>query len=314
MSILFVGDVHASSTDIKTRSDKSSETVLEKLEWVCLLAVKSGYSSVVFTGDFISGNNLSTSYLLRLIALKKYNLKMYTITGNHECLGDDYSSIPKSQISLLFESGLLSPLEYLSTSMGSVVGYNAYETEEEFVKKISNVPKPITGLVVHHFLSELTPGQGSLYLSVKRLKDILPDLRYIVAGHDHTSYANTDVSGVLVLRPGSLLRTSSIITSNRDIRVCGFRDDTSLSVSDNFIDIVYNHALDYNSVFNKETDMIDKFAFDSISSLVAKFESSRAISVDPTTIFMSVLNSVKNEYSRDIIKADLKEHGFYDIK
>lgn len=303
-SFMFVGDVHASSRNFSTRTDKSSETTLVKLEYLLEQADKTG-SALVFTGDFLDNNQNSREYLLALIRLfKKYKCPKFSIIGNHECRGDDFSSAAYSQLQFLFESEALtyfdSNLRDIQTDYGNIRGYSAY------TKLSTDNAESVIGIVCHHFL--IDSFNDTLVVYPDKLKEIFPNLKFIVAGHDHAYYPITySNSGVAIVRPGSLTRISSGKENNR--KPCYAQVELT---DEPLLQFVYKEvpAAKYSELFSLNVKDMKKEATSAVDSFILDMRRQIKIGVDLSSIFRARLAEVQDEASRKIIETDLQEYQF----
>lgn len=303
-SFMFVGDVHASSRNFSTRTDHSSEATYAKLQFLLEQAEKTN-SCLVFTGDFLDNNQNSREYLLSLIRLfKKYKCEKFSIIGNHECRGDDYSSAIYSQLQFLFESEALtffdSTANDIKTDYGRIRGYSAY------TKLSTDNAEEVIGIVCHHFL--IDSFDDTLVVYPDNLKEIFPNLKFIVAGHDHAYYPITySNTGVAIVRPGSLTRISSGKENNR--KPCYA---AATLTSDPIVQFLYKEvpAAKYSEIFSLNVKDMKKEATSAVDSFILDMRRQIKIGVDLSSIFKARLEEVKDSQSRQIIETDLREHQF----
>lgn len=299
MKLVLVGDAHLASSDIKTRTDSSSEAGLAKLESVLSLASSLDAVAVIFTGDFLHHNRNNYLYLLRVYDLfERYRVPSYTIMGNHDLRGDDLSSSVYSQVRLCF-GRWFSRLDRLELAPGVVVrGVDAYTDLNSL-----EVDPDVTLLVTHHWLS---PSYSDpLLLTVPMAKSLFPSLRWLLAGHDHALHPVGLSHGVATVRPGSLVRVSCSADSDR-IPTVAVLDTESGSVEL----VPVPHAAPFQGLFHERvqstssSDVVDRFS----ASLESIRELSSVLAVEE--YLLSALQSVSSPLVRELVASDLVSHGY----
>lgn len=304
---LFVGDVHASSIQYETRLDDTRETVKQKLSYV-LGKAKELNVPVIFSGDFLNANGNSTEYLLELIDIfSQFGVPCYNIGGNHECRGTSYASYAKSQVQYFYRAGVMTfldsnvydlPVDY-GTNSGVIRGYSAYSELN------TEKPESVLGLVVHHFL--IDSFEDTLICYPDKMKQIFPNLQFILAGHDHAYYPITRTpGGVTIVRPGSLLRKDSGVASDRKplYAVIDFTDTVP------YYGYEAVPAQPFSSLFNLSVKETNKDQAKSIDSFIAKIRSSNSCGMNLQQVFEQQLQLVENLETRNLIKSDLQQFGF----
>lgn len=298
---IYVGDVHGSSHQYGTRLDNSTETFFEKLKYV-LDKAKELSAPVIFTGDFLDNNNNSKTFLLRLLRLLKYSgVDCYTIGGNHEMRGTSFESYLDSQIQFLFEAGALKFLDSNSKDLevpgGLIRGFSAYSTLN------TDNAGSVIGLVVHHFLVDSFDDTLVCYPS--QMKKIFPNLKFIVAGHDHSYYpVSYTPEGVALIRPGSLMRISSDKANNRKPLYVEYHLEEQ--------QVYYREvpAKKYSELFDLTSKQEKKEVQSAVDRFILDMKSQTRTGVDLAGIFRSRLNSIDNPQYKEYIHQDLIEHGF----
>lgn len=301
---LIAGDVHCTSHDFTTRLDKSSETVVTKLEFL-LNKAEETESDIIFPGDFLDNNRNTKEFLLNLIRLfKKHpNVKCYSIIGNHECHGDDYSSAAYSQLQFLFEAGAL---KFFDSTVGDIPipggrlrGYSAYN------QLSTEHADEVLGIVCHHFL--IDSFNDTLVVYPDKLKEVFPNLKFIIAGHDHGYYPiTTTPAGVTLIRPGSLLRTSSSKENNRVPCYC------EVDFTKQPYDFAYKEvpAQKYSEIFSLDVKDMKKEADSAVDNFILEMRRQVRIGVDLSTMFKARLDLVTDLNQKQLITNDLQEHQF----
>lgn len=317
---VFVGDVHFSSVQYGTRLDNSLKTLFSKLEFVLRYAEsvqgETGIMPfVIFTGDFLNGNNNSTQSLLDLIDLfvpYTENFLCYTIGGNHELRGDDPRSLDASQLQFLVRAHVLNLLvpydEDLIVGQGHLLrGWSAYDPFPD-----KHNPDMVWGLVLHHYLSSSL--SDPLSVSLDDLIDRFPDLKFVVAGHDHAMYPVQSYRGVTIIRPGSLFRTSSAADSDRipcvaDVSV--YRDGR---VDARYVPVTV--ALPYGQVFDLEgkasRKAVKEAGGDIADRFISRFGDPTGLGARLEDVFSAMLDKVPSS-DRDMVRADLAANGWHIV-
>jgi len=311
--IVFVGDLHLSDRQISTRVDDTTETCLEKFEWILNYATSIN-ANIIHTGDMFSHTlfNNSTRYWIKN-ALRKFHRAgnvFWSISGNHS--GDVDGRDPNSV--LFRELGQFCYDEYVhflglfdtvftdyEIEDGLIRGYSAYSDLNTF-----DADKVI-GLVCHHWIMDAFG--DSLVVYPDEMNKVFPNLRFIVAGHDHAyhePYYSRD--GVWVVRPGSVMRTDSGKSSDRIPSVEVFTLGEGLT-NDSWEKVPIACARPYSEVFYAEKKQVDVGSANALSRFVRQMQ-------DHSGAVMDINEAVKSQLSlvpvgdQDMVRADLVTQGF----
>jgi predicted phosphodiesterase len=121
--LLTAGDIHISDTSPRSRTDNFRETMLGKIHQLQIAAKKLRADAVLLTGDLYNLKNpVKNSHDLNreLIEIfKKFECPVYIIPGNHDLTADDLDTLSSQPISVLFASGTLKNLSYISGPLTS---------------------------------------------------------------------------------------------------------------------------------------------------------------------------------------------------
>ena len=102
----YLADLHISDTNPINRQDSVKDASLYKLEYVLLEAQRQS-AKVVLGGDIFETPKPSYSLLNAVMGLlKKYNVPVFSIIGNHDVMGSNITD-ESSAIFTLFKSGLV---------------------------------------------------------------------------------------------------------------------------------------------------------------------------------------------------------------
>jgi hypothetical protein len=267
---------------------------------------------VVCTGDVFTHAFYSNETRLRVKQLIRdarcrVGMAVYVIGGNHsgDCEGRDPATTVNRELGQFVFDGYLQYLGNLfehsldySLPGGMVIrGYSAY-TEINTVDA-----EKVVGLVAHHWIMDAFG--DSLVIYPDDMKKVFPNLRFIVAGHDHAyhePYVST--SGVLVLRPGSLMRTDSGVSSNRFPIVYLYKLEAG-----EFTPFLVEVAKSYYDVFHADVKGINSNAANAVDKFVRLMQSNISSVLDITQVIREQLALVPVE-DRAFISADLASQGY----
>jgi hypothetical protein len=313
-SIVFLGDAHLSDRRIKTRVDDTVRTCLEKFEWVLNYAVSIG-ADIIHTGDFVpcvlfnSVFRYDIKVMLRNAA--KRGVCFYTISGNHDVSGNDFGDLCYRELGQLVMDGYVHFLgpwgdyvdDYPLDGLGGVIrGYSAYSQLETGVSSGF-----VRGLVCHHWIGDAF--EDSLVVYPDDMKGFFPNLKFIVAGHDHafhSPYVSRD--GVLVVRMGSMMRTDSGASSDRIPCVAVWHSvDDFGSGSWEYVGI--GCARPYSEVFYTERKAIDKGSVRALEAFVKQMGQSVDVVLDINSVIKSQFDRL-DESDKSFIREDLVANGF----
>ena len=313
--IVFLGDPHLSDRQISTRVDDTTETCLEKFEWVLKYAA-SIEADIICTGDDFSHTLYSnkTRYRLKemLGVYKRQGYKFVSISGNHS--GDvedrDFSSVRFRELGLFCMDGYVTflgdlkqegkPDIYLLDDLNGIVGFSAYEAE---LVVAGNYKAGVVGLVCHHWIGDAF--NDSLVVYPDDMKKVFPNLKFIVAGHDHAfhePYVSRD--GVLVVRPGSMMRTDAGESSRRIPCVAVW--DPNADVWE-YVPIAC--ARPYDEVFYSEKRGINADSVNALDQFVRRMQNQTGTVMDINEAIKEQFEKVPTE-DQDLVRADLVSQGF----
>jgi predicted phosphodiesterase len=323
--ILFVGDLHLSDRQITTRVDDTTETCLEKLQWVLNFA-KQAHADIIHTGDMFTHTLYSNKTRLRIKQMLKEfyedgeGLSFWSCSGNHT--GDiedrDPNSVLQRELGQFcfdgyvnflgksgdFGSGDYSGFLFNPTNKGFLIrGYSAYSELDT-----TNADK-VGGLVCHHWIMDAFG--DSLVVYPDDMKKIFPNLRFIVAGHDHAyhePYFSRD--GVWVVRPGSVMRTDSGKSSDRIPGVeLYYPAPYDGLTNDRWEYFLIGCARPYDEVFYSEKKQADADSANALSRFINQMQNCSGSVMDISTAIKDLLSTVPRG-DLEMIKADLAANGF----
>jgi len=322
--ILFVGDLHLSDRQIATRVDDTTEICLEKLQWICEFAKKQN-ADIIHTGDMFTHTLYSNKTRFRIKqVLRDFQSelrfsKFFTCGGNHT--GDiedrDPSSVIHRELGQFIFDGYVNFLgsfngdfnDYIvgcgdpTSVQGFIRGYSAYS---ELDTRNAAV---VVGLVCHHWIMDAFG--DSLVVYPDDMKKVFPNLKFIVAGHDHAyhePYYSRD--GVYVVRPGSVMRTDSGKSSDRIPCVYLFTPSPyEGGGKDIWEKIPIGCASPYNEVFYAEKKQANADSASAIDKFVRQMQECSGSVMDINTAIKDLLYALP-AMDQEMVKEDLSKNGF----
>jgi hypothetical protein len=313
--VVFLGDPHLSDRQISTRVDVTPDTCLEKFRWVLDYANSRG-ADILCTGDVFSHTLYGSRFRYEVkVALRNFADRggaFYSCGGNHsgDVDGVDVGSTIYRELGQFCYDGYINYLGklggvsrcYSLATGGVVVGLSAYAS----LDSISFPPGDVVGMVCHHWIMDAFG--DSLVVYPDDFKSLFPNLRFIVAGHDH-AYHEPFVSrdGVLVVRPGSMMRTDSGASSNRIPKVAVWVPDYDREGWWSYVDI--GCARRYEEVFYVERRAVDAESTDAISRFVGQMKQNMDVVLDVNGVVQSQFELVPGG-DKQLIRDDLVANGF----
>jgi DNA repair exonuclease SbcCD nuclease subunit len=300
---MFIGDMHLSYKNIRSRLDKSSETGLNKLEWCLLKARELHIKHIIQSGDFFHIPNQSVEYVNRLIYLIKSfsEITLHVISGNgHDTYGAVFEEYKRGALGTLVSSGVVHLLGDLSLDNGSFVrGISSYQDLNLFDSD------KVVGLICHHWLEEFEHFDDGLVLSVAQLKSVFPNLSFIFEGHIHSHHSEECLYGVKIFRPGSLLRVSSSFENDR-VPCVGFYETSTKNYSEVSVDIARN----FKDIFSTEVKTIRKDTKSFIKQFIDNLSVKQSSLCTSQDLIVKKLNQVTDVNLKQYLIKDLKSNGF----
>lgn len=265
MKVAFVGDIHCSDSGPRSRVDNYLETVMRKI-----IQVARENNKIVFLGDFLEKKVLSTeNYVVFIKFFKKMQERgreFYLIPGNHDLYYGQEESIARTGLGVFLVAGVIKIIE-------------KEEWEGFLVERIklgggiSKTSRENSILLGHCYLDNPYGGkeQGITKGQVEE-----GGYKYVILGHEHEKKEPEKVGKSLVLRPGSLLRTSSHEYNLR--RTPGYYQFTLLNGVEEYsykeIEVEDIAKVFNSNVLDKQLKFLD---LDSVQDLVKKIMESGAL-------------------------------------
>ena len=193
MKIGIVGDPHIEE-QCRERTDNYLSTAIRKLDYIA----KDGNDKVILLGDvFCRPEN--SDYLFNVVYkfFARHKGKFCTLVGNHDIINHDYSTLRKTTLGNLAETGVLEIMTKNFTLGGLDFVVSLCRREMSVIEKDTTNKKILLG---HNYV-ELDDRESFT-------KDELRELNYnlVILGHDHKPYEDEILNNTILIRPGSLTR------------------------------------------------------------------------------------------------------------
>jgi hypothetical protein len=293
--------------------DDSAVTVLDKMGWVLGYAAGIG-ANVVCTGDLFSHSLYGSKYRYEVKSLfKKFKdsgFTFYSVSGNHsgDVDGNDVGSVKFREFGHFCLDGYVSYLgdggqcgSLTGDGDNLVVGYPAYANGPVFDFGGGDAGK-VACVVCHHWVVD-TFGDP-LVVYPDSLKKMFPNIRFAVYGHDHGAYdPYVSASGVMVVRPGSMMRTDSGTLSCRVPRVAVWYP------GDRWEYVPIGCARPYGEVFFSERKSEDARSVDALGRFVSQMQGHGGVVMDVNSAMREQFALVPDE-DKPLIREDLVSSGF----
>lgn len=239
---IIVGDTHFNNLTPSSRRDDYAETTLEKLDTLLKKCVENKANRVIFLGDLFHKPKQPLDYLNALVdkftKFKDENITLYTISGNsHDIFNDRQDSLPRTSLGLLFATGVIKPLGYISlNSVKNTTTFWGYHYPDKpiLIPKNDTYDKNIA--ICHLFFEENMDED-----EIKTDEAIKLNYNYYCLGHSHTQFENVTLdNGAVILRPGSLTRgTAHQYQLSKKVAVDAIKiyKDGQIEVNRNFLKV-----------------------------------------------------------------------------
>ena len=214
MTYYFVGDLHLTDINPKSRIDNYPLSILEKLEDIFSKARDENVDAIFFLGDiFHKPSGLSTRYLNKVIeTFQKSPCKCYTIIGNHDIPYNRLEDVENTSLGILFKSKALYHLDRYCIQPDIVIyGYD-YGNDISQVEKPDNRVK-ISICLSHSYGEDISFGSSGKPEFFRWSSLNLNPFDYYILGHDHSYHQPKNIFlNSVVYRTGALSRQTSGIT------------------------------------------------------------------------------------------------------
>ncbi len=191
MKLLILGDKHLTDSPPEKRKDKYYATQFNKFQQELDIGMDAGVEAIIQPGDFFDGSNVGNHVMGDAIRLlKKYNMPMYCIYGQHDISGHTEATWYRSPLRILEEAGVLKLLKADGTQIGGkVVCYGASFG--------ADVPEPVDEsrfniLVIHKMIGDVPLFPNQDIISPTTFLKKYEKYNLIVCGDYHYSFAVYD--------------------------------------------------------------------------------------------------------------------------
>lgn len=299
MKFGYIVDPHFNYTGPASRIDNYALTSINKFSFVCDYLLERNIFNLFLSGDLLSHSHNTDEYMNQLIDLfrfyKRKGLKIFSIIGNHDSTQTTMDTFKQRQCGTLFSAGCFNLLDNEEVDGIKFQGFSAYQPNFQI--------QDCDVLMIHHFIGA---SSDLLWVNVSDLKRQNPNLKMILAGHDHISYPVTDIDGVRIVRPGSMMRVNSDPANNRT---------PQFSIIDTYDYSVKNIPIPcqkYEDIFLTEVKDIVKEEDVAVNQFIEKFNSINTAYVDITDIIQETFNSVKNVdlIFTPLLVSDIQSEGY----
>ena len=216
IKIGIVGDLHIAPTP-QSRIDDYFNVGLNKIT-----EISKNCDIVIFLGDIFTSSKVEEKYVYRFIqhlqyCINKYNVKFYTIVGNHDVLSEDEDNLDNSSLGICKISGVLNiilPNQPLKLKDGIHYNFSTipvkYKSAKQFLieqkHKLLQPLKYCTNiLLVHH---EYETGVNCF--TYNDFKELGYDMIFL--GHDHKPFNQ----GRIIYPEFTIYRSGSIMRNRAD--------------------------------------------------------------------------------------------------
>jgi len=301
MIIGALGDCHFNNKRPERRLDNFWETQICKFEQSLTIFKEHNCEVIVQVGDLFDNPCVSNIVISKIIdILKKYDITLNIIFGNHDVAGRTILTLPNSPLSVLKSSGVINLLNEIPFKINNISIYGANFGQP--------IPEPIDGsynvLLVHAMIGSrpLFPGQD-LEMPKQFLKKN-PKYNLVISGDYHYSFVE-EYKERLILNPGVLIR--------KNISEFELKHEPSVSIintKNNNVNTIKLKFEPVNEVFDLsiEEKQDNQKLIDFITNLTKKSNSS----CNWKTLLCKIMDEMNsNENVRRIVDESIEEviHG-----
>lgn len=259
MKFLYVGDLHQDELVPIHRIDNFNETRREKIFEILQIAKDNKVNAILHGGDFFNrpkmsnefvtsiietwnnklipidiqdltfqfqaGNISENEYLKEINKYKENNIPFISIIGNHDLIGDNIESYPKTSLNVLETSGFLhivdkdNPIIFKEKDISvAITGYHynreldkstdkkGYIVDEKVQIDGKNVDYQIH--ITHGMLTSKSYGKKFAHTVINDIQNLtVADLT--INGHDHIGFDTIFYNNKIFANPGSPFRLSA---------------------------------------------------------------------------------------------------------
>ena len=212
--IAFIGDMHLDNRTPVSRLDNYEETSLRKLQTLINECIANQTYYIVTTSDFFNRNDISISYLNKVInilkeARNKHGIILYSVIGNHDLPYNNMKYFSSTPLHTLASLNLVYLLGNDFDVLFSGVHIYGMSYTEKGNWEPKNYDENCYNILVTHYALTNNFGEKD-YLPIESLGN---KFNLIVAGHDHTFFraqVTKEEKPTIILRPGVFIRRTKI--------------------------------------------------------------------------------------------------------
>lgn len=217
MVYYFVGDLHLTDVNPKSRIDDYPSSILNKLTSIFTKAREEDVKAIFFLGDvFHKPGGLSTRYLNRVIEVfQKSPCPCYTIIGNHDIPYNRLEDVDNTSLGILFKSKALLHLD--KYDINDKIGVYGYDYGID-ISQLEKPDKDVAICLSHSYGEDVSFGSSDKPEFFKWSSLNLNPFNYYVLGHDHSYHKPMTVFlDSTLYRVGALSRQTSAVTDTKRI-------------------------------------------------------------------------------------------------
>ena len=228
VKFLYFTDTHFRGTTPKNRKDNIVDTLMRKMDEIRELTEKYEVDYVLHGGDLFDRPDISTSIARKFaIVLKKFNVPIYAIAGNHDVYGHNPDTLHRTLLGIFDVLGLIRIInegeKIILKKDGLKIQLTGqpyrYDIDNEFDKKSYIVKEREESIdyaihLVHGMLLDKPFIKGIPFTTIDEILDTKADLT--LAGHYHSGFGVKKINNKYFINPGSMIRiTNSLQEINR---------------------------------------------------------------------------------------------------
>jgi DNA repair exonuclease SbcCD nuclease subunit len=304
MKALIVGDLHLWDRQIESRVDTYPETCLDKLLQIVKIIQKEKPDCVIQLGDFFHHRVYSNEFKASVNSLIKLSgIPWQCLAGNHLLLYKQLDSVYKSDLGPMIKGAVVSYCGNSYTLREGLIGIESYATLLSETWAGANI------IVLHHFINIDESSfhykfDKDLSFTTTQIREKFPNARWIFAGHDHNTYPTMEVDGFKIVRPGSVMRTSSAKENlSRQVQVALVNFETEA------VEYIPLKVSDYSKVFKTEKKFIMKEVAEEVDSFVSDIETVQVSAKEDITEYIESLLAPVDKDTQDEVRSRLRGKG-----
>ena len=208
MKLGLLGDCHFTNRSPERRKDNYFQTQCQKFEEGLQIFEKFNCDIIIQVGDFFDSSTVSNRVKSVIIGiLRKYNVKVYCVAGQHDIVGHSMGTYANSPLAVFDSAEAIKLLGKESVNFSSEKTINIYGTSfgEEVPVTEYSCKERYNILVIHEMIGdrELYPGQ-ELQDPIRFLKKY-PNYQLVVCGDYHYRFIQ-QFENRTIINPGCLVR------------------------------------------------------------------------------------------------------------